>query len=335
MLRTVAAQPEPIASTLLAKQPGFSLHAATCCEANQRDKLEKLCRYIARPAIASERLSTNDRGQVIYRFKQPFRDGTTHVVLDPHELIARLAALVPPPRLNLTRFHGVFAPNCKHRESVVPKRKPRHEKPDKPLAPLTWMQRLKRVFAIDPNAARSRPAPSAVARCESSPASKIRMSLPQSLSTLVHARQPQLPSRERLRSNQRSPPRDTRPGSCRKRLPGATLRPLHEYPPLRAAFPRPFRLQSPPSHPQPAHRTPLTTSHERSFNQSYFATIPFRAVIRPIRGGRFCALLSCLSGESDLQTRAEPARPSSAGTTRPAPCRVARCRGRRSRVLLW
>ena len=149
MLRTVAAQPEPIASTLLAKQPGFSLHAATCCEANQRDKLEKLCRYIARPAIASERLSTNDRGQVIYRFKQPFRDGTTHVVLDPHELIARLAALVPRPRLNLTRFHGVFAPNCKHREPVVPKRKPRHEKPDKPLAPLTWMQRLKRVFAID------------------------------------------------------------------------------------------------------------------------------------------------------------------------------------------
>ena len=103
MLRTVAAQPEPFASTLLAKQPGFSLHAATCCEANQRNKLEKLCRYIARPAIASERLSTNDRGQVIVRFKQPFRDGTTHVVLDPHELIARLAALVPRPRLNLTR----------------------------------------------------------------------------------------------------------------------------------------------------------------------------------------------------------------------------------------
>ena len=97
------------------------------------------------------------------------------------------------------------------------------------------------------------------------------------------AAQPQPPSRERLRSNQRSPPRDARPGSCGKRPPGATLRPPHEYPPLRAAFPRLFRLQSPPSHPQPAHHTPLTTSHERSFNQSYFATIPSRAVIRPIR----------------------------------------------------
>ena len=76
-LRTVPVQPEPFPSTLLAGQPGFSLHAATVCEAAQRDKLEKLCRCIARPAIANERLSTNDRGQVIYRFKQPFRDRST------------------------------------------------------------------------------------------------------------------------------------------------------------------------------------------------------------------------------------------------------------------
>ena len=148
-LRTVPVQPEPFPSTLLARRPGFSLHAATVREAARRDKLEKLCRHIARPAIANERLSTNDRGQVIYRFKQPFRDGSTHVVLEPLDFIARLAALVPRPRLDLTRFHGVFAPNCKHRESVVPKRKPRHEKPDKPLAPMTRMRCLKRVFAID------------------------------------------------------------------------------------------------------------------------------------------------------------------------------------------
>ena len=38
--------------------------------------------------------------------------------------------------LNLTRFHGVFAPNCKHRKSVVPKRKPGEEQPDKPSFPL-------------------------------------------------------------------------------------------------------------------------------------------------------------------------------------------------------
>ena len=96
-----------------------------------------------------ERLSTNERGQIVYKFKQPFRDGTTHVVLDPLDFIARLATLVPRPRLNLTRFHGVFAPNSKQREHIVPRHEPKAQAPDKPLAPMTWMQRLKRVFAID------------------------------------------------------------------------------------------------------------------------------------------------------------------------------------------
>ena len=122
---------------MLARQPGFSLHAATRYEANQRDQLEKLCRYITRPAIANERLSMNEREKVIYRFKQPFRDGTTHVVLDPLDFIARLAALVPRPRFNLTRFHGVFAPNCKHRERIVPRREPEASKPGQSLAPMT------------------------------------------------------------------------------------------------------------------------------------------------------------------------------------------------------
>lgn len=45
----------------------------------QRDKLKRLCRYIA-----------------------------------------RLAALVPKPRVNLARFHGVFAPNSKHRIQLTP-----------------------------------------------------------------------------------------------------------------------------------------------------------------------------------------------------------------------
>jgi hypothetical protein len=56
------------------------------------------------------------------RYKQPFRDGSTHVVLEPLDFIARLTALVPRPKLNLTHFHGVFAPNCKHRTRSVPYR---------------------------------------------------------------------------------------------------------------------------------------------------------------------------------------------------------------------
>ena len=85
----------------------------------------------------------------MYRYKQPFRDGSTHVVLEPLDFMARLAALVPRPRLNLTRFHGVFAPNFKHRARIVPQRARNQVDADKPPAPMSWMQRLKRVFAID------------------------------------------------------------------------------------------------------------------------------------------------------------------------------------------
>ena len=134
---------------LLARVAGFSLHAASVCEAHQRGRLERLCRYITRPPIATKRLSVDGQGRVVYRYKQPFRDGSTHVVLEPLDFIARLAALVPRPRLNLTRFHGVFAPNFKHRSRIVPRRPRGTVDRDKPVAPMSWMQRLKRVFAID------------------------------------------------------------------------------------------------------------------------------------------------------------------------------------------
>jgi hypothetical protein len=143
-----ALETEP-AIPLLARMYGFSLHAGTVCEAHQRSKLERLCRYITRPPIATKRLSADDEGRVVYRYKRPFRDGSTHVVLEPLDFIARLAALVPRPRLNLTRFHGIFAPNFKHRYRIVPRRPRGRVDDDKPLAPMSWAQRLKRVFSID------------------------------------------------------------------------------------------------------------------------------------------------------------------------------------------
>jgi hypothetical protein len=107
-------------SELVSKQSGFSLHAGVACKSNQRKKLERLCRYITRPAIAEQRLSLASSGNVIVALKTPYDDGTSHVVLSPTELMGRLVALVPKPRVNLTRFHGVFSPRSKLREHVVP-----------------------------------------------------------------------------------------------------------------------------------------------------------------------------------------------------------------------
>jgi hypothetical protein len=45
---------------------------------------------------------------------------TTHVMFEPLDFIAGLAPLVPKPRVNLTRFHGVFASNSQQRARVTP-----------------------------------------------------------------------------------------------------------------------------------------------------------------------------------------------------------------------
>ena len=63
---------------LTAARDGFSQNAAVACEAHQRDKLERLCRYVSRGPIALERLSIDGDGLVVHELKHPFRDGTTH-----------------------------------------------------------------------------------------------------------------------------------------------------------------------------------------------------------------------------------------------------------------
>jgi hypothetical protein len=76
------------------------------------------------------------------------------------ELMERLAALVPRPRVHLTRFHGVLGPHYKYRKEIVPRKK---EEPvlaavaadgvvdESPTAAkrMSWARLLKRVFNID------------------------------------------------------------------------------------------------------------------------------------------------------------------------------------------
>jgi hypothetical protein len=98
----------------VAKDAGFSLHAGVAAQGSERDKLERLCRYISRSALSEKRLSLTSAGNIRYQLKTPYNDGTTHVIFEPLDFISKLASLVPKPRVNLTRFHGVFAPNSKH-----------------------------------------------------------------------------------------------------------------------------------------------------------------------------------------------------------------------------
>lgn len=165
-LQTVSAMPEEAGQQgdqhNAANVGGFSLHAGLDIQPHQREKLERLFRHVAWPPIAVERLALTSSGQMRYPLKTTCRDGTTHIVLDPLDLVARLAARVPPLRMHLTRFHGVFAPHSKLRVVVTPAHRDVGSKgqgadhsTDKPITPrhvaMTRTQRLKCVFGVEIN----------------------------------------------------------------------------------------------------------------------------------------------------------------------------------------
>ena len=137
---------------------GFSLHAATRIDADNRAGLERLARYVTRPPLAAGRLQIIDDEHLTFRLKTPWSDGTSLLVLSPLELIEQLAALVPPPRLNLIRYHGVLAPNARDRKHIVPDAPLTDEPTIQPAAVdtpqarahrLSWAALLARVFDID------------------------------------------------------------------------------------------------------------------------------------------------------------------------------------------
>ena len=118
--RDDAAEPSAEKNRKSAVLDGFNLHAAVRIGADDDLAREKLIRYCARPAFALERLSVLPDGRIAYAIKNP-RKGATHRTLTPIELLARIAALIPPPRHPFLRYHGVLAPASKWRKEIVPR----------------------------------------------------------------------------------------------------------------------------------------------------------------------------------------------------------------------
>jgi hypothetical protein len=132
---------------------GFNLFAGRCISAFDRNKREHAIRYMARPPVPERRLSFADGsdGDVLLELKRPWSDGTTHVRFTGPELIERLVSLVPPPRVNLVRHHGVFAPNARLRPFVVALARPEVSTPIRSYTRrrFGWAELMQRVFEVD------------------------------------------------------------------------------------------------------------------------------------------------------------------------------------------
>ena len=91
---------------------GFDVHAGIRVRAGDRARLERLCRYTLRPAVADARLRSDTEGHVWVALRHQWADGTTHLRFDPVAFLERLAVLVPRPRINLVLDYGVLAPRA-------------------------------------------------------------------------------------------------------------------------------------------------------------------------------------------------------------------------------
>jgi hypothetical protein len=110
----------------------------------------KDCWYVARPEVSSKRLSKTEDGSILLELKTAYKDGTTHLKFAPDEFIRKLIPLVPPPRSNLTRYHGAFGPHSKLRKKVVARnKKPTKKKEKTPVYKIRWARLLKRVFGFE------------------------------------------------------------------------------------------------------------------------------------------------------------------------------------------
>jgi len=98
---------------------GWSVDASVTLPAWDRQGLERLVRYCARPALSQERLGRAGGDLLVYSLKRPTLDGRTEIYLTPLELLDRLSKLITPRRIHKHRYCGVLAPNAKLRQAVI------------------------------------------------------------------------------------------------------------------------------------------------------------------------------------------------------------------------
>ena len=87
-------------SAQVADVGGLNVHAGDAVDGRDRRRLEQLYRYMARPPLCQERLAQDADGRLAYSFRKPWKDGTKGILLEPLDFIARLCAIIPPPRFH-------------------------------------------------------------------------------------------------------------------------------------------------------------------------------------------------------------------------------------------
>lgn len=95
---------------------GIHLHLATIVDGRDRRRSGRICRYLLRPSFAHDATEALANGRVRVHFKVPSRGGAAFAV---DTFLSRSCALVPQPRIHMTRYYGIFASSHRFRAQVM------------------------------------------------------------------------------------------------------------------------------------------------------------------------------------------------------------------------
>ncbi len=137
---------------------GFSLDATVKIPAYDKEALERLIRYCARPPFNSENIRVHN-SLINYRFPKPSYDGRLFMTLDALDFLERISHFIPYPRRHRRHYHGVLAPSSplrkqvafnaqKRLDTVAKTRQETDEKVNK--ASRGWAQLIARIYEVDP-----------------------------------------------------------------------------------------------------------------------------------------------------------------------------------------
>jgi hypothetical protein len=139
--------------------PGFSVFAGPPIPPEDRQQLEQLARYIARPPVALEAIRMQDEGRLSVTTPPDPHTGATTLILDPLDWIHAVTAHIPDRGQHGTRYYGIYAnrsrlsaPLSKNEAAELPAI-PRPGDEDSDFAKsrrASWARLLRKIFEVDP-----------------------------------------------------------------------------------------------------------------------------------------------------------------------------------------
>lgn len=121
---------------------GFSLNAKVKIESWDKDELERLIRYYARPPFKNENIRIHN-SLINYRLPKPSHDGRLFMTLDSLDFLERISHFIPYPRRHRRHYHSVLAPSSplrKHLTAIMHKKGSRTRPKKKKRSGLTVSQ---------------------------------------------------------------------------------------------------------------------------------------------------------------------------------------------------